>query len=60
MRCPCYPKIASPAIRRRASCAHAVTSVFWLGEPFLKRDMLGILVLVLGVACVVMSQVGAN
>jgi len=38
---------------------NSVTSVVWLGEPFLKRDMLGILVLVLGVACVVMSQVGA-
>lgn len=38
---------------------NSVTSVVWLGEPFVKRDMLGIVLLTAGVACVVMSQVGA-
>ena len=38
---------------------NSVTSVIFLGEPFLKRDLLGILLLCAGVAAVVMSQVGA-
>jgi drug/metabolite transporter (DMT)-like permease len=38
---------------------NSVTSVVWLGEPFLKRDLLGVVLLTAGVACVVMSQVGA-
>lgn len=37
---------------------NALTAVFWLGEPFFKRDLAGLLLISLGVGIVVLSQVG--
>lgn len=36
---------------------NALTAVFWLGEPFFKRDLAGLLLISLGVGIVVLSQV---
>ncbi len=36
---------------------NSLTAVFWLKEPFLRRDLWGLLLVSVGVACVVSSQV---
>ena len=38
---------------------NAFTAVFWLREPFFKRDLLGLALISAGVSCIVMGQVGA-
>jgi len=38
---------------------NAFTAVFWLREPFFKRDLLGLALISAGVSCIVMGQVGS-
>ena len=38
---------------------NSFTAVLWLHEPFLRSDLLGVLVIAIGTACVVGSQAGA-
>ena len=38
---------------------NSLTAVFWLGEPFLRVDILGLLLIFLGTACVIVSQLGS-
>jgi len=39
---------------------NSLTSVFWLGEPYLRRDILGVILIFGGVAFVVASQLGSH